>query len=34
MLIHYFVDILDIGQVAAIFSRIHDFMSPSVSAKV
>lgn len=34
MLIHYFFDILDIGQVAAIFSRIHDFMSRTVLAKV
>jgi hypothetical protein len=33
MLIHYFIDILDIGQVAAIFSRLHNFKALTVLVK-
>lgn len=33
MLIHNFVDILDIGQVAAIFTHFHGFMDLTVLAK-
>jgi hypothetical protein len=34
MLIHYFFDKLDIGQVTAIFINLHDFMQPTALTKV
>jgi hypothetical protein len=34
MLMHYFFDLLDIGQVTGIFICYHDFTRQTVSAKV
>jgi hypothetical protein len=34
MLIHYFFDYLDIGQVTAIFINLYDFMHPTALTKV
>lgn len=34
MLIHYFLDKVDIGQVTAIIIDLHDFMHPTALTKV
>ena len=34
MLIHYFFDKLDIGQVTAVFINLYDFMHPTALTKV